>query len=391
MGFRESLSQFRMLSELYEVDAPQARLLAEYPSSNSEETFLSNANRYVIHDPFPPPARSLMKVLGPHHLMCGWGNRVPVCSEIAPPDILLEHWRNIWGESGCPQWHAYEPTADYITIYPHESVPADKQVIHPDLLHPLHSKEVISRIDCSQAGVLDSITPPCIVKLSHGYAGLGNYFVRNESDVQATRSEIERLWPGSDLVINEIIEDIIGDFGIQFYLHRDGRVVWLGFTEQKFNEAMRWSGGHFQFSLQDKLYEAFQPIVTATARYLHGQGYFGVVGVDILQNRSDEFFLVDVNPRLTGITPFLIASRIFAEDGLEAGIYRASFEFPGSIEELIARAESMGDFKVVVLAVYHDATQAITKCHLSINGPTIEACESMFSRMASPNAQRPGS
>ncbi len=380
MGFDESLSQFQMLSELYQQDAPDARLFPEYPSSNSSETNLKNFTKYVIHDPFPPPARSLMKILGPHHLLCGWGNRISVSTELAPPDILIGHWRHHFGESGCPRWTPFAPEFEHITLYPHEAIPASSQVIDPDILHELHSKEVIEKINCRQAAVLNAIQPPCIVKLSHGYAGLGNYFVRSVGDVETTKSKIQSHWPDAKLVINEIIEDIVGDFGVQFYLRRDGTTVWLGFTEQKFNAALKWSGGHFVWKQQNQLYDSFQPIVTATAEYLHRQNYFGVVGVDIVQNKSDEFFLVDVNPRLTGITPFLIASRLFIADGCLTGVYRASFEFPGTVRQLIDAAENCDAGKVLVLAVYRDDSIGKTKCHLSVSGESIDACEAVFDR-----------
>ena len=364
-----------MLSELYLADAPNARLLAEYPSSNSRETNLGNFSRYVIHDPFPPPARSLMKILGPHHLMCGWGDKIPVSSEIAPPDRLIEHWSRVFGKSGCPNWREFDSRFEHVTLYPHEAIPTSSQIVDPDVLHELHSKEVIERIECQQARVFKDIQPPCVVKLSHGYAGLGNYYVRTSEDVESTRRAIESKWPGAKIVVNEILEDIVGDFGVQFYLRRDGSIVWMGFTVQQFNESRKWSGGHFDLQQQDELFDAFQPIVNATANYLHLQGYFGVVGIDILRNASDQYFLVDVNPRLTGITPFLIASRLFVGDGFDAGIYFASFEFPGSFEQLFELAESNEQFKVLVLAAIDDGSSGKTKCHLSVSGSSIEDCQ----------------
>ena len=65
----QRLPSLKFLSELYAQDAPDAVLLAEYPSSNSDETQFQNRSKYIIYDPFPPPTRALLKVLGPHHLM----------------------------------------------------------------------------------------------------------------------------------------------------------------------------------------------------------------------------------------------------------------------------------------------------------------------------------
>ncbi len=85
---------------------------------------------------------------------------------------------------------------------------------------------------------------------SHGYAGLGNFMILNQADELEMRKQLKRNWPDATVVINSVIENIVGDFGIQFYLHRDGSVVWLGLTEQHFNQAKRWCGGTYSNHLQ---------------------------------------------------------------------------------------------------------------------------------------------
>lgn len=358
----------RFLSELYAVDAPNGSLLPEYPSSNSDDTFLQNRNRYIIHDPFPPPPRSLLKVLGPHHLMFGWGQALPIASEIPPSDMLLAHWQRALGDDVVPRWQAFDPDqieTEFITLFPHESVPADRQAIDPCLAYDLHSKEVIAKIDCQQAEVLSSATPPYIAKLSHGYAGLGNFYVRDEVDESSMWKQLDACWPGAKLVFNSIIDRVVDDIGVQFYLRRDGSMVWLGFTEQQFDANRRWCGGTFSSDRQDAFLEPAAEIILGTGHYLHSAGYFGVVGIDILRDELGECFLVDVNPRLTGISPFLMASRIFAAEGLTEGVYQASCRFNGTMQELIAAAEAFETARVIVLAAFEEPDKRRTICHLS--------------------------
>ena len=102
--------------------------------------------------------------------------------------------------------------------------------------------------------------------------------------------------------------------------------------------------------------------------HLHDCGYFGLVGIDILRDQSNRMFLVDVNPRLTGISPFLMASRVFARDGLKQGIYQASCRFSGTFEQLVNTAESINGARVLVLSAFEDATRGETStiCHLSV-------------------------
>lgn len=380
MTFSDSLSTFRFLSELYERDASGAVLMTEYPSSNSTETRFQNRTKYIIHDPYPAPPIGLLKTLGPHHLMYGWGNKVPVTSELEPPRALINHWRKILGDKGCPDWRPIQEDQLYITSFPFEALRAEQQLIDPEDLYRLHSKQAIAEIPCAQANVFDEIQFPCIIKLSHGYAGLGNFFVQNEEDRKTAELQINSQWPDAPTVINQMLTEIIGDFGVQFYLNKKGEMIWLGFTQQVFSETGRWTGGIFNAEIQDDLYDDFFRIAEPVAQYLHQKGYFGVVGIDILQNRKGEFFLVDLNPRLTGITPFLMTSRLFIADGYNHGIYAASVELPGRLNDVIKRAEAMTETRVLILSAYH-APHSTIKCHISISGSSLMACDAALAKL----------
>lgn len=380
----ETLPELEFLSELYAQDSPESRLLAEYPSSNSDETRFQNKTKYIIHDPFPPPPRELLLTLGPHHLMCGWGKRVAVSSQVPPPVQLLDHWQRVFGDDGIPDWQPINGESTYFTLFPHQSLPDAQQSIDPEVNYRLHSKEVIELIDCLQAEVLPSVHPPCIVKLSHGYAGLGNFLIRDENDEVTMRRRLQVHWPDAVLVINSIIENVTGDFGVQFYLRRDGTMVWLGFTEQHFDNNKKWCGGTYSAKLQGELFDSFCTMIKPVGAYLHTQGYFGVVGIDILRDSSNKFYLVDVNPRLTGITPFLMASRIFAKDGNDEGVYAASCRFNGGIEALIDAAVKVNDARVLVLSAFEDdldKSNPTTICHLSVSSDSQEKNQQVLRRI----------
>ena len=256
MGFSSNLDAFPYVSELYQRDAPCTVLLPEYPSSNQPGARYRNVHRWIIHDPFPPPPLSLMQVLGPHHLMCGWGNRLPVTSTVQPPEILFAHWERILGPEARPVWKPFDPDQTYTTIFPIESLPSRQQEIDPRTLYPLHGKQAIARIDCPQPQVLEEIVPPCVVKLNHGYAGLGNFFVHNEQDRLEALAYRDRHWPGAELFITERVENLTGDYGVQFYVDRQGDVSWLGLTHQVFDAGGKWSGARFSLEDQDRPFAA---------------------------------------------------------------------------------------------------------------------------------------
>jgi len=405
MSHIDQQPDLKYLSELYVQDTPSAVLLAEYPSSNSDETQFQNRSKYIIHDPFPPPSRALLKVLGPHHLMCAWGRCLPLTSEFPPPPLLIQHWRNIFGDEGCPIWQPCsldsvgvasgerDEESVYITLFPHESLSPQQQVIDPDANYSLHSKEIIAEIDCPQATVLERVTPPCIVKLSHGYAGLGNFVIRDAKDEAEMRRQMATHWPTSTVVVNSIIDNVVGDYGVQFYLRKNGSLVWLGLTEQHFDTSKKWCGGTFSLNLQTQLFGSLSKIIEPVGEHLHRRGYFGLVGIDVLRDSANRYFLVDVNPRLTGISPFLMASRIFArEQGLSEGIYQASCRFQGSLEQLIDLAERTRDARVVVLSAFEEATAAMaptTLCHLSVSSNSQQRNQHILTELLTTPARLP--
>lgn len=381
MSFTQSLTSFQYLSELYHRDAPDAVLMTEYPSSNSPDTRFKNTSAYIIHDPFPPPPLGLLKTLGPHHLMYGWGDKIAVTSEVAPPRALLDHWRDRFGAAGCPTWQPITDTQPYITSFPFETLDVTQQVIDPDRLYHLHSKQAIAEIDCPQADVFEDVQFPCIIKLSHGYAGLGNFFVRNAEDLRRARAQIADQWPDAPFVINALLVDIVGDYGVQFYLDKQGEMTWIGFTQQVFSDTGRWTGGVFNADQQDALYEDFARIAEPVAAYLTKNRYFGVVGFDVLQNKRGELFLVDLNPRLTGITPFLIVSRLLIADGYRHGIYAASVTLIGDLDDAIKTADTFTDTRVSILSAYKAPGSPQVTCHISISGRTLTDCEEALARL----------
>jgi predicted ATP-grasp superfamily ATP-dependent carboligase len=201
---------------------------------------------------------------------------------------------------------------------------------------------------------------------------LGNFLVRTVFDESIMREQLAQHWPDAKLVANSIIENVVSDVGVQFFLRRDGGAVWLGLTEQQFNEKRRWSGGVYSAAQQQQLRDGLADFIGPTATHLHAEGYFGLVGIDVLTDADGDRFLVDVNPRLTGVSPFLMASRQFQNEGAGEGVYLASQRFGGNLDQLMSAAEAVADARVLILSAYEDAGGQTTICHLSISSDSQE-------------------
>lgn len=377
MNFEESLSEFKFISDLYQRDAADAVFLADQPSTKNDAVKFKNIHKYILHEPIPVPEKPLLS-LYPLHFICGWGNRIGISSDFVLSEILMNHWATLLGDESFHKVLEFDEKKNYITLFPIESLPPEKQVIHPDIYYHLHSKEVISEIDCGQAKAVAETDYPFILKLSHSYAGIGNFYIRNEAEFEDTVNYIESNWPNSKYIINEMISDIVNDYHAQFYLDRAGAVTWIGCIRPQFDSDKHWTGGLFSYDEQQMLYEMAREIVHPVANFLHKKGYFGIVGIDVLQDSNKNQYLVDLNPRLNSSTPTLIASRQFLKKNFSAAIYKSRIELKGSLAEIVSKSTSSVDGIILIQAAVENPNRGITNCELSIHGKTHEVCKKIL-------------
>ena len=120
---------------------------------------------------------------------------------------------------------------------------------------------------------------------------------------------------------------------------------------------------------------------------MYENGYYGIVGIDVLENDRGERFLVDLNPRLTGVTPFLFVCRQWVRAGrFPAALYIASARFSGGMTERFQAIESesarfVPDAQVVVYSAVESPEPLSTTCHLSIHADTFSTCQRLQQRL----------
>ena len=370
----------KTLSDYYAEDLSRAVFLPEYPSSNNPSARFFNRSRYLIHDPVPPPDGALLNILGPHHLLSAWGDRLPAWPGRPPSAALRAHWEEKLGFS--PQIVAPASRDICITLFPLETIELRRHAVRPDVHYELLSKETIRRIPCPQPAVVGPGAYPCVLKLSHGYSGTGNYFLTSETDDRRACGIVERNWPAARTVRTEVVGSVRGDYCTQFYLTREGRIHWIGVTDQVFDPQGRWSGASIEAELQADLRDRLMPVVRPVAAYLHAKGYFGLTGVDILRDASDRLYVVDLNPRINGSTPFLLMFQTMRERGLAAGCYYSSVEYAGPGDALIEATRPRRRQEEIVLLSYIEGPNSdTTECHVAVFAETLDACQRIFRRV----------
>ena len=110
------------------------------------------------------------------------------------------------------------------------------------------------------------------------------------------------------LIVSEMITDLVGDWGLTFFVTRGGGCVFLAVTEQIVDSTKAWIGSTISYNAQDSLKQKFTPIMHEIGNWLHQHDYYGPCGADILEaapkgendDTSTTLNIVDLNVRTSG-------------------------------------------------------------------------------------------
>ncbi|KXJ29890.1 hypothetical protein AC249_AIPGENE3036 [Exaiptasia diaphana] len=382
------------LGSLYIKDLPDGFFLPQYPSSFNPKAKFLNDEKYVLHD---IPAYSIFNIeyLKPMQLCLIVGNDLPILVKSKPGEKLKQHWK---------RWLPFLPDADtrdfiiestgeskLITQYPLQALPIEKHAIDPDIHHKLLSKSTIPEMgaNCPRHMSLLDYSVPCILKVTHGASGKGVYLAKTKSEAETIISQMQSEMRCPEPCISEVIEDITGNYCVQFYLYKTGDVEWLGCTTQVLDEDFKWHGGIVDWNKQDelklKLYETVKPV----KEYLHKNGYFGVVGIDVLSNKNGDF-VVDVNARINGTTPLLLIAPYFAQMGypiselLMIPVIKCS---EAKMMEMFDKINSTGKGVVINLASVEADDGQSCEGHVCMFGKTKEGIQNIYDIITTPTCR----
>jgi hypothetical protein len=364
------------LGSLYAIDLPDGYILPERPSSFHPKAKFLNDERYAIHD-FPPWPLLYIEWLKPIQLCLVAGNDLPVLVRYKPGEQLKEHWK---------KWLPFFPEADtrdllteetgdsqFITLYPLQWLAREKHAVDPDVHHKMLCKNTIPEMgaSCPFHMSVHDYTVPCMIKASHGLSGRGTYMAKTESEaeriINKLRDEVRCTQPS----ISEVIQDLTGNYCIQFYLHKTGNIRWLGCSKQAVTEEFGWNGGYVDWDAQEDRKKMFFSTVMPVKEYLHKNGYFGVVGIDVLSSKEGNF-VVDVNARINGSTTLLLIAPRMAAKGFPMSALLKIPNVKGNEDEMMAtfdKINSLGEGIVINLASVE-----------SLDGKTCEGHVCMFAK-----------
>jgi hypothetical protein len=211
---------------------------------------------------------------------------------------------------------------------------------------------------------------PFVVKSQQSSSGGGTYLIRSEGQrascinkmrstalpvlVSSINSSNKHLLPAY-IIITDYIHAVRSS-GVSFFVTQSGQHHFLGATRQDFDEGGFWTGGSIDYEIQPQERERFDETVSQVARFLHTRGYYGPVGIDVLEDTNEQQFVVDMNVRVPGSLPLGLLGRFFyRERGLQHGYIVLGVRFAMSREEFLrAFRPQVEAGQIVIVAWYQD-------------------------------------
>ncbi|KAA8652368.1 hypothetical protein EYZ11_006463 [Aspergillus tanneri] len=221
-----------------------------------------------------------------------------------------------------------------------EGVPTPRTEIVKTQLHPskLGNPDLVRREVDRMLDVIQQHELPFVLKFPQAFAGQGVFIVQDKVDLEKTvsvlRPEIEKLIlqlteSNPSLATNGIIiqEHIPTDTceGVNFFVTKSGRPVFLGVGRQQMSEKHQWYGSRISYADQVEAGRKHASIVETVARALHERGYFGPCGIDVIQANDGQQLVIDLNPRVTASYQLPLLKRHFYE---RLGFSEAVLYFP---------------------------------------------------------------
>ncbi|GAB4229730.1 MAG: hypothetical protein Kow00121_58600 [Elainellaceae cyanobacterium] len=359
-----SYFQGNSLSDLFAPDLTDARyaFILNYPATASWAVYPNN-KKYYLQDGSDEATKTPYEKISqqePWKNLAVLGESIPGIVIRSPRNLLIEYWQEHFGFSysnmEVMQRSVY---LDYlsqndrfeklITLFPFDHLHAKKHAVDPEVHYRLLSKATLNQLGVScptyQSYNLHQ-TPlekiqlpeqfPYLIKTSHGLSGEGTYIIRNNRDLDYCLREIEKyleIQLLDTIVVSEFIRNTVQNYCVQFYVNKAGNITLIGATSQLVSPEGNYLGGliHYRDIQMSKFYE----MIAAIGKYAHQQGYFGVIGFDVLETEEGKLYAIDANFRVNGSTPLCLQRHTLLGAGKEVAKYSSDYQMDGTLDAIL--------------------------------------------------------
>lgn len=88
---------------------------------------------------------------------------------------------------------------------------------------------------------------------------------------------------------------------------------------------------HYRETDMGKFFE----MIAAIGQYAHQQGYFGVIGFDVLETQTGELYAIDANFRVNGSTPLCPQRHTLLGLGKAVAKYSGDYRMGGTLDSIL--------------------------------------------------------
>ncbi len=391
------------LSDLFAQDITDASygFILNYPATASWAAY-PNLEKYFIQDGSSEATKTSFDKIcqkEPWKILAVLGDRIPGIMINSPPKSLLAYWQEHFGFSYSHRLmmdrltylddlsHS-ERFDKLITLFPFDRLKKEKHAIDSDTHYRLLSKVTLAElgVQCPKYesynlhtyNLEDIHLPqfPYLIKTSHGLSGEGTYIIKSLSDLNYCLEEIKKYLDIKLLdriIVSEFVKNEIQNYCVQFYVNKTGEITLIGTTSQLVTPEGNYLGGLIDYRNTDM--SKFFEMIAAIGEYAYKQGYFGVIGFDVLEDRDGQFYAIDANFRVNGSTPLCLQRHTLLGLGKEVAKYSSSYRMEGTLDSILVTLKPELDRKdLIVLSALERVKygKIYTEIYAIVTGETIQ-------------------
>lgn len=399
--------QGSFLSDLFAQDITDAAygFLLNYPATASWAAY-PNTKKYFIQDGSSESTKTSFDKICQKEAwknLAILGDAIPGIIIIPPHKLLVDYWRSHFPCSysniemrDCSVYldelsHS-ERFDKIITLFPFDHLKPEKHAIAPDTHYRLLSKVTLAElgVQCPKytsynlysVNLEDIQLPekfPYLIKTSHGLSGEGTYIIKNASDLNYCLTEIKKylnIQLLSTIIVSEFVKNAIQNWCVQFYVNKVGDITLIGTTNQVVTPQGDYLGGLIDYLNTDM--SRFYEMIAAIGQYAHKQGYFGVIGFDVLEDQDGEFYMIDANFRVNGSTPLCLQRHTLLDLGKAVAKYSTDYRIDGTLDSILVNLQPELEHKdLIILSALEKVKygKIYTEIYGIVAGETVENIE----------------
>ena len=356
--------QGNSFSDLFASDITDGdyAFILHYPATAGWAAY-PNTKKYFIQDGSDESTKTSYDKISqkePWKNLAVLGDRIAGITIRPPRNVLIDYWREHFGF----QYENIEVIQrsvylDYLnqsdrfqkilSLFPFDGLAPEKHAVNPDTHYRLLSKVTLAElgVNCpkyksynlSEISLDDIELPqefPYLIKTSHGLSGEGTYIIKNPGDLQYSLLELRKYLEINlldTIIVSEFVKDEIENYCVQFYVNKAGEVSLIGVTGQLVTPDGKYLGGLIRYQETDVT--KFYDMIAAIANYAHQQGYFGVIGCDVLEDKNGQLNAIDANFRVNGSTPLCLQRHTLLSLGKEVAKYSSDYRMDGTLDYIL--------------------------------------------------------